>query len=151
MAKPFDAQIVKFMQTESTKNFISACLNSANMHYLNIQTEDDLYPSKQKTGTFMHRVLALKFAAWLNPDFELWVYRTIESVIMGKVEQAGLVLLNAEKKERKLAELREQELRYTLEKASAHDKIKETKMLIEKINKIQLSQVSIPFEDIDFN
>ena len=32
----------------------------------------------------MHRVLALKFAAWLSPRFELWVYSTIEQLLFGK-------------------------------------------------------------------
>lgn len=32
----------------------------------------------------MHRVLALKFAAWLDPEFELWVYSTIEQLMFGK-------------------------------------------------------------------
>jgi hypothetical protein len=32
----------------------------------------------------MHRVLALKFAAWLSPDFELWVYTTIDKLLFGK-------------------------------------------------------------------
>jgi len=36
---------------------------------------------KQKSGTWMHRVLALKFAAWLNPDFEVWVYTTIDTLL----------------------------------------------------------------------
>ena len=35
----------------------------------------------------MHRVLAIKFAAWLNPAFELWVYSTIERILFGKHEQ----------------------------------------------------------------
>lgn len=35
----------------------------------------------------MHRVLALKFAAWLSPDFELWVYSTIEHLLFGKMVQ----------------------------------------------------------------
>ena len=32
----------------------------------------------------MHRVLALKFAAWLSSDFEVWVYSTIEKLLFGK-------------------------------------------------------------------
>lgn len=32
----------------------------------------------------MHRILALKFAAWLNPDFEVWVYSTIENLLFGR-------------------------------------------------------------------
>ena len=31
----------------------------------------------------MHRILALKFAAWLDPSFELWVYCTIDKLIHG--------------------------------------------------------------------
>ena len=29
----------------------------------------------------MHRILALKFAAWLSPSFELWVYITIDRIL----------------------------------------------------------------------
>jgi len=32
----------------------------------------------------MHRVLALKFAAWLSPDLEVWIYSTIERIMFGK-------------------------------------------------------------------
>jgi hypothetical protein len=31
----------------------------------------------------MHRKLALKFAAWLNADFELWVFDVIEKIMFG--------------------------------------------------------------------
>ena len=31
----------------------------------------------------MHRILALKFAAWLNPAFEFWIYTTIEKLLFG--------------------------------------------------------------------
>ena len=27
--------------------------------------------------------MALKFAAWLNPDFEIWVYSTIDNILFG--------------------------------------------------------------------
>jgi len=43
---------------------------------LNIESKEDLIISKQKSGTWMHRVLALNFAAWLEPAFDLWVYAT---------------------------------------------------------------------------
>lgn len=35
----------------------------------------------------VHRVLALKFAAWLNPSFELWIYRTIEYLMFGSLKK----------------------------------------------------------------
>jgi hypothetical protein len=83
MAKPFRKLAKNFLGNDQTKEFISACLNKQNSAYLRIETETDLVTFKQKSGTWMHRVLALKFAAWLNPYFELWVFRTIEEVLYG--------------------------------------------------------------------
>jgi len=38
-------------------------------------------------GTWMNETLALKFAAWLNPEFELWVYAKIKELLLkGSVE-----------------------------------------------------------------
>lgn len=84
MAKIFGKQVESFMRNESTILFIKECLNNENSRYINIERESDLYRTNQKSGTFMHRILALKFAAWLNPKFELWVYSTIEKLLFGK-------------------------------------------------------------------
>ncbi len=81
MAKQFNAQVVAFTRNEETKKFISACLKSENSHFISIEKEEDLIISRQKSGTWMHRILALKFAAWLDPDFELWVYSTIDRIL----------------------------------------------------------------------
>lgn len=41
----------------------------------------------KNNGTWMHQKLALKFAAWLSPEFELWVYDRIEELLTtGKTE-----------------------------------------------------------------
>lgn len=32
-------------------------------------------------ATWMHRTLALKFAAWLDPKFEVWVFQTIDKLL----------------------------------------------------------------------
>jgi len=106
MAKIYDKEIKDFMRNDNTKSFIDACLKTENSPFLNVQTEEDLYTSKQKTGTFMHRVLALKFAAWLDHNFELWVYRTIESIIAGEVKQKNDEVLLHERKARVIAETR---------------------------------------------
>jgi len=38
-------------------------------------------------GTWMHEKLALKYAAWISPKFELWVYNNISELIKtGKVD-----------------------------------------------------------------
>lgn len=92
MAKPFNKNIKDFMRNEDTKIFISECLKRENSPFIRENSnkpleelkEEDLYVSSQKSGTWMHRVLALKFAAWLNPSFELWVFSTIETLLFGK-------------------------------------------------------------------
>lgn len=83
MAKVFGKDLFQFTKSDSTKRFISACLKPANAGLLGIKNEVDLIDSKQKSGTWMHRVLALKFAAWLNPEFELWIFITIEQMLFG--------------------------------------------------------------------
>lgn len=92
MAKIFNKDLFQFTKSESTKNFIDACLKPANAGLLGIRNEADLITSRQKSGTFMHRVLALKFASWLSPDFELWVYTTIESILYGKLVKRDISL-----------------------------------------------------------
>jgi len=87
MAKIFDKLVGHFLENDSTKKFIDACLNNRNTDYLNVKTRDDLIVSKQKSGTWMHRVLALKFAAWLDPDFEVWVYTTIDYLLFDHYRQ----------------------------------------------------------------
>ncbi|WP_266204143.1 KilA-N domain-containing protein [Pontibacter kalidii] len=33
------------------------------------------------SDTWMHKILALKYVAWLNPSFELWVYKQVEKIL----------------------------------------------------------------------
>lgn len=85
MAKVFGKDVYDFLKNDNSKNFIAECFKTDNSRFLGIQSMDDLIISKQKNGTWMHRVLALKFAAWLNPAFELWVYRTIDEILFGEL------------------------------------------------------------------
>lgn len=87
MGKIFSKKVSHFVENQNTQDFIKACLNSRNSDYLNVKVEEDLITSKQKTGTYMHRILALKFAAWLNPDFEVWVYATIDELMFGSYKE----------------------------------------------------------------
>lgn len=87
MAKIFGKDVPDFLILKQTKDFISECLNNQNSGYLGIEKEDDLVVSKQKSGTWMHRILALKLAAWLDPKFELWVYLTIDSILFDKYKK----------------------------------------------------------------
>jgi hypothetical protein len=91
MAKIFNAQVNEFTSNDKTKSFISECLNNGNSRYLNVEKEEDLIISKPKTGTWMHRVLALKFAAWLSPAIELWIFIRIDELMFGKLKQISVI------------------------------------------------------------
>jgi len=83
MAKVFGKDLYQFTKSDNTKAFIESCLKPAFAGLLGVKTEDDLIISKQKSGTWMHRVLALKFAAWLNSDFDVWICITIDQLLFG--------------------------------------------------------------------
>lgn len=83
MAKLFDKRIDVFLKTEPTKAFILAAKFTPTGVNLGIRGDADLIQTKGRNGTFFHRILALKFAAWLDAEFELWVYATIEEVLFG--------------------------------------------------------------------
>ncbi len=106
MAKIYNARMSDFFANESTKRFIEACLNNGNSRYLGLVKEENLYVSKQRSGTWMHRVLALKFAAWLDPAFELWVYITIDQLMFGTTR--------TDLKEKAEAEIRREQLHQKL-------------------------------------
>lgn len=84
MAKIFDRRIDFFLKTDSTKDFISVLEftpfggNSAPLK------PEEIMKTRGSAGTYFHRILALKFAAWLSPEFEVWVYSTIEQLLFGK-------------------------------------------------------------------
>lgn len=83
MAKLFNKKVEAFMRNENTKAFLNECIKSENSRF----NLDNLIDSRQKSGTLMHRILALKFAAWLDPAFELWVFSKIEEITFGNLKQ----------------------------------------------------------------
>lgn len=107
MARLFDKQVVAFMRNDSTKSFISECLKSENSHFLNVESESDLINSRQRSGTWMHRVLALKFAAWLDPAFELWVFSTIDKILFDYYRRLEDSLKQSAKRKRDIEKIRQ--------------------------------------------
>ena len=108
MAKVFNKDVFQFTRIESTKSFIQTCLKPQFCGLLGIKTEDDLIISRQKAGTYMHRVLALKFASWLDPEFELWVYSTIDQILFGEFQDLKEKLKSAADRKARIEYLRNQ-------------------------------------------
>lgn len=78
MATIFGKQVNDFLRLEQTKAFVKVLEFKTGFPVLKT------VKGGKTSGTWMHRTLALKFAAWLNPDFELWVYETIEKILSGE-------------------------------------------------------------------
>jgi hypothetical protein len=163
MAAIFGKKVNHFMENDNTKSFISACLKRANKTgipvysdenipancgFYGIKKESDLVISKKKSGTWMHRILALKFAAWLDPDFEVWVFETIDLIL----NQAYSEERNA--RQRKIyAKARKEALKIELlakypdfkEYFDLLEKIKEADGRIIKSIKEQIKQLELEF------
>lgn len=94
MAKPFGKQVGGFLRTKETKQYIQlleeryADLHiGQNREVLRVIKGGDTTTGGVSQGTWMDEKLALKFAAWLSPTFELWVYdRIFELLTTGKTE-----------------------------------------------------------------
>ncbi|WP_275552669.1 KilA-N domain-containing protein [Tenacibaculum piscium] len=100
MAKVFNKRVDFFMKTDQTKRFINQLLSTPfGGNKTPLKMEEIVFANK-KAGTYMHRILALKFAAWLDVEFELWVFSTIDELMFGEYrvqEKALEETLKAEK------------------------------------------------------
>lgn len=94
MANIFGKRIDHFLRSDHAQAFIEALLlvpisnlsppNGGNkFKYL----RSEILKTNKKGGTWMHRVLALKFAAWLDPRFEVWVFETIDTILLGHYKE----------------------------------------------------------------
>lgn len=106
MAMIYGKKVEAFLRNDNTKKFTEHCLKSENSSFLGIKKITDLVDSKQKSGTWMHRVLALKFAAWLDPAFELWVYKTIDELLFGTYREMEQSLKSSAQRRTQIAQLK---------------------------------------------
>ncbi len=101
MAKSFGKLPADFIRNDQTKAFIEELerdFNYGNSH-IKEKTEILKVESGKYGGTWMHELLALKFAAWLSPKFELWCMKKLRELmttgqaVISQPEQAipGLV------------------------------------------------------------
>lgn len=84
MAKAFGKRIDVFLKSDHATEFINALELTPFGGSSAPLTREEIIKTVNGVSTWMHRVLALKFAAWLSPKFEVWVYSTIEQLMFGK-------------------------------------------------------------------
>ena len=147
MAKVFGKQVNEFLSNQNTKSFIETCLKNGNSRFISVENESDLVDSRQKSGTYMHRILALKFAAWLDASFELWVYHTIDKLINhyyrehrdALIEKMSIAQQKEQKKQELLTKYPEAIDYFKLEALERTAKIKTIKVMRKNYNQLALN------------
>ena len=105
MAKPFKKLVADFLRLKATREYIDILEDekrygnphiAQNAEILRVIKGGDVGEGLQ--GTWMHEQLALKFASWLSPRFEVWVYQKIRELLTtGKTELTVRPALNMSK------------------------------------------------------
>ncbi|MEN0051392.1 MAG: KilA-N domain-containing protein [Bacteroidota bacterium] len=107
MARSYGKRMHNFLRLQSTKNFIveleSQYQDRKDGNFEALRIVQGGVPELQ--GTWMCELLALKFAAWLNSKFEIWVFdRILELLKTGKTELDGKPTTNLVKSIRLIAD-----------------------------------------------
>ena len=79
-------EVTKFFENENTKAFISALMEEEK---LNTQNSAYLKSRGKNGGTWMHPILFVKFAMWLNPRFEVKVIKFVYDEMIKYRNEAG--------------------------------------------------------------
>lgn len=79
MAKLFDKRTKDFLKTDHAKAFIEVAKRALN--------RAQIIEDRGRNGIYFNKRLALKFAAWLSPEFEYWVYSTIDEIVFGNYQK----------------------------------------------------------------
>ena len=83
MAKLFDRRTKDFLKTDHAKAFIEVAERALN----GAHSDSKLIDNRGHMGIYFNKRLALKFAAWLSPEFEYWVYSTIDEIVFGNYQK----------------------------------------------------------------
>lgn len=83
MAKMFNKRVDVFMKTDHAKAFISILKKETEQPPNGGRSESKIIDNRGHMGIYFERRLALKFAAWLSPEFEVWIFSTIDEIVFG--------------------------------------------------------------------
>lgn len=88
MARLYNKKPADFLRLDTTQNFIKELKSDVSQTHIKdnqiVTTIKGRFSDGRMQGTWMNEILALKFAAWLNPKFEVFIYRTFRNVLNEK-------------------------------------------------------------------
>lgn len=142
MAKPYGKETTHFLQNKRTREFIA--ILDAILGF----SSTEVTRGGNTPGTWAHQKLAIKFAAWLDPKFELWVYDRVEELMRQgytKIDTISrkkllLMMLELEEKAERLAEenkklhvqlsLQNEQLKLAAPKIDYHDEVLQSRSAV---------------------
>lgn len=80
MCKKFNKKVNDFFRLQQTDRFLESLKKKHNFSDSDLIRTAQGGNNQSEQGTWVHRKIALKLAAWLNTDFEVWVYDVIEKL-----------------------------------------------------------------------
>lgn len=82
-------EIKKFFENQNTKEFISALIDEENLDGEKSAYVKSKASRGNNAGTWMHPILFVKFAMWLNPRFEVKVIKFVYDQMISYRNEAG--------------------------------------------------------------
>lgn len=144
MAEAFDKRLDHFMESGSVKIFKETLIRPPYGGLIGVFSEKDIVDNRKRNGLWVHRLLAIKLAAWLNPVFEVWIYMTIDKILTGDYTEVlefknTMTELIAEKKENdRLYDANYKKLKDNKYFIAHNSLIKQRKNIADKISDLNL-------------
>ena len=79
----------QFLRLKGTKDFVSVLDN----HNANMHSALEIINGGTNQGCYAIEKLVYKYAAWINPEFEVKVYDTFDKVVKGKLQPNQTTLI----------------------------------------------------------
>lgn len=112
--------------------------------------KEDILQTRGQNGTWMHRILALEFAGWLDTKFKIWVWRTIDKILLGHYRDVKIAVYEKMKAERARDEMREKLIKENpefLEFLQLEGKISESEAKRQKALRASMAQFKLEFQN----
>lgn len=172
MAKAFDKRIDNYLRLDGTEEFINALIESMNedreftpnggdsslkneVEFPHIRvnstpiTRDHIIQTRGQNGTWMHRILALEFAGWLNARFKVWVWKQVDKIILGHYREVKAAVYEKLDAERAVESKRLQLLKDNpafVEFLELEGKLSESEKKRQKALKASMDQIKLEFQ-----
>lgn len=129
MAKIFNKKTELFLKSDHAKKYIEISKLQPN--------GGRIIENRGRNGMYFNRKLALKFAAWLSPEFEFWVFDTMDKILFAPLEDRKTVLVNITDIHNRRHELREnlKDNPHYKELKQLDEKVRQANQLLKSLDK----------------